>query len=74
MWINVLQPESDSLVCDLIRFIVGVYHPSNAVLNSDIVPRWAVLGTDLSVFIDIRNSLCVSGCVYAQLCCHWYFV
>ena len=37
-------PESQSLRCDLIRFIVGVIHPSNEVLCSDIIPRWAVLG------------------------------
>lgn len=36
--------ESQSLRCDLIRFIVGVIHPSNEVLCSDIIPRWAVLG------------------------------
>ena len=37
-------PESQSLRCDIIRFIVGVIHPSNEVLCSDIIPRWAVLG------------------------------
>lgn len=37
-------PESQSLRCDLIRFIVGVIHPSNEVLCSEIIPRWAVLG------------------------------
>ncbi|XP_057365693.1 integrator complex subunit 3-like [Daphnia carinata] len=37
-------PESQSLRCDLIRFIVGVIHPSNEVLCSDIIPRWAILG------------------------------
>jgi len=36
--------ESQSLRCDLIRFIVGVIHPSNEVLCSEIIPRWAVLG------------------------------
>ncbi|CAB3372931.1 Hypothetical predicted protein [Cloeon dipterum] len=36
--------ESQSLRCDLIRFIVGVIHPTNEVLGSDIIPRWAVIG------------------------------
>nr|CAG4651625.1 EOG090X0205 [Triops cancriformis] len=36
--------ESQSLRCDLIRFIVGVIHPSNELLCSDIIPRWAVIG------------------------------
>jgi len=37
-------PDSNSLVPDLIRFICGYYHPTNHVLCSDIVPRWAVIG------------------------------
>ncbi|KAF2364795.1 Integrator complex subunit 3 [Trinorchestia longiramus] len=41
-------PESQSLRCDLIRFIIGVIHPSNEVLCSDITPRWAVIGWLLS--------------------------
>ena len=36
--------ESQSLRCDLIRFIVGVIHPSDELLSSDIIPRWAVIG------------------------------
>ncbi|RWS03044.1 integrator complex subunit 3-like protein [Dinothrombium tinctorium] len=41
-------PESQSLRCDLIRFICGVIHPSNEVLCSDIIPRWAIIGWILS--------------------------
>ncbi|XP_054715725.1 integrator complex subunit 3-like [Uloborus diversus] len=37
-------PESQTLRCDLIRFICGVIHPSNEVLCSEIIPRWAVIG------------------------------
>lgn len=37
-------PGSETLVCDLIRFICCAHHPSNQILQSDIVPRWAVLG------------------------------
>eukprot|EP00058_Branchiostoma_floridae_P022599 XP_002608089.1 hypothetical protein BRAFLDRAFT_126263 [Branchiostoma floridae] len=37
-------PESQSLRCDLIRYICGVIHPSNEILCSDIVPRWALIG------------------------------
>lgn len=36
--------ESQSLRCDLIRFIVGVIHPTNELLGSNIIPRWAVIG------------------------------
>ena len=37
-------PESQSLRCDLIRYICACIHPSNEVLCSDIIPRWAVIG------------------------------
>ncbi|CAG9790877.1 unnamed protein product [Diatraea saccharalis] len=37
-------PESQSLRSDMIRFIVGVIHPTNELLCSDIIPRWAVIG------------------------------
>ena len=37
-------PESQSLRCDLIRYICCVFHPSNELLCSDIIPRWAVIG------------------------------
>merc|ERR1719342_1065633 len=37
-------PESHTLRCDIIRFIVGVIHPTNELLCSDIIPRWAVIG------------------------------
>ncbi|CAH1257994.1 integrator complex subunit 3-like [Branchiostoma lanceolatum] len=37
-------PDSQSLRCDLIRYICGVIHPSNEILCSDIVPRWALIG------------------------------
>ncbi|KAK2564653.1 Integrator complex subunit 3 [Acropora cervicornis] len=38
------SPESQSLRADLIRYIVGVVHPCNEVLCSDIIPRWAIIG------------------------------
>ncbi|XP_035209460.1 integrator complex subunit 3-like isoform X2 [Stegodyphus dumicola] len=37
-------PESQTLRCDLIRYICGVIHPTNEALCSDIIPRWAVIG------------------------------
>lgn len=36
--------ESQSLRCDLIRYICTVIHPPNQILCSDIIPRWAVIG------------------------------
>ncbi|KAJ2304395.1 hypothetical protein IWW55_002450 [Coemansia sp. RSA 2706] len=37
-------PESESLFSDLIRYIIGVFHPSNVVLASNVVPRYVFLG------------------------------
>ncbi|RKP05937.1 protein-domain-containing protein, partial [Thamnocephalis sphaerospora] len=36
--------ESDALFADVVRYIIGVYHPSNEVLASNIVPRYVVIG------------------------------
>ncbi|KAJ2077707.1 hypothetical protein H4R24_004972, partial [Coemansia sp. RSA 988] len=37
-------PEAESLYSDLVRFVVGVVHPPNAVLASNVVPRYVFLG------------------------------
>ncbi|PIA12800.1 integrator complex subunit 3 [Coemansia reversa NRRL 1564] len=37
-------PESETLYSDLVRFVVGVVHPPNAVLASNVVPRYVFLG------------------------------
>lgn len=37
-------PESHSLRSDLIRFIINVIHPTNDMLCSDLIPRWAIIG------------------------------
>ena len=38
------RPESQTLISDMIRFIVRNYHPSNEMLASEIIPRYAVIG------------------------------
>ena len=37
-------PESQTLRCDLIRFICNCIHPTNKQIESKIMPRWAVIG------------------------------
>ena len=49
--------ESQSLRCDLIRYICGVVHPSNEVLSSDILPRWAIIGWLLTTCTVRRRGL-----------------
>nr|XP_009861046.1 integrator complex subunit 3-like isoform X2 [Ciona intestinalis] len=41
-------PDSQTLRSDLIRYICGCIYPSNEILSSDIIPRWAVIGWLLS--------------------------
>lgn len=37
-------PESQSLRSDVIRYIINAIHPTNELLSSDIIPRWAIIG------------------------------
>lgn len=39
-----ITPESHSLRSDFIRFIINAIHPTNDMLCSDIIPRWAIIG------------------------------
>ncbi|CAK7330593.1 unnamed protein product [Dovyalis caffra] len=36
--------ERETLVIDIVRFICCAHHPSNETIQSDIIPRWAVIG------------------------------
>ena len=62
-------PESQTLRCDLIRFIIGCIHPSNEVLCSDIIPRWAVIGWLLS---SCTSPIATANCKLA-LFYDWLF-
>ena len=53
------NPEQETLIVDLIRFICGVYHPSNQILGSDVVPRFAINGWLLRC-IKVCTSLSLS--------------
>ncbi|CAD5118453.1 DgyrCDS7160 [Dimorphilus gyrociliatus] len=37
-------PESQTLRCDIIRYICTVVHPSSDILAANITPRWVVIG------------------------------
>lgn len=34
----------EALICDIVRFICCCHHPTNKIIQSDIIPRWAVIG------------------------------
>ncbi|XP_008485624.1 integrator complex subunit 3 homolog, partial [Diaphorina citri] len=61
--------ESQALRYDVIRFIVGVIHPTNELLCSDIIPRWAVIGWLLtSCTSPVVLANCKLALFYDWLC------
>ncbi|OQR70590.1 integrator complex subunit 3-like [Tropilaelaps mercedesae] len=61
-------PESQSLRCDLIRYICCFIHPSNEILCSDILPRWAVIGWLLMTCLsNVEASNCKMALFYDWL-------
>ncbi|KAJ4907105.1 embryo defective 2739 [Raphanus sativus] len=39
-----LGPEKETLLVDIVRFICCVVHPTNEIIRSEIMPRWALIG------------------------------
>ncbi|KAI3794873.1 hypothetical protein L1987_37513 [Smallanthus sonchifolius] len=37
-------PEKETVVIDIIRFICCAHHPSNDIIHSNVIQRWAVIG------------------------------
>lgn len=37
-------PERESIICDIVRFICCAHHPTNEILQSNVISRWAVIG------------------------------
>lgn len=37
-------PGSEAVVVDIVRFICCAHHPSNEIIQSDVISRWAVVG------------------------------
>ncbi|KAL2482809.1 embryo defective [Forsythia ovata] len=37
-------PERETLLIDMVRFICCAHHPSNEIIQSDVIQRWAVIG------------------------------
>lgn len=67
------SPESQTLRADLIRYIVGVVHPSNEVLCSDIIPRWAIIGWLLTSCQVSDSKLLCREWVLIKLFLGWEF-
>lgn len=62
--------ESNLLRSDLIRYICTIIHPSNEVLCSNIIPRWAIIGwlltTSIHVIANCRMALFLDWLSYDQ--------
>ncbi|ONK77505.1 uncharacterized protein A4U43_C02F7280 [Asparagus officinalis] len=37
-------PGSETVIIDIVRFICCAHHPSNEIIHSDVISRWAVIG------------------------------
>ena len=60
---------ADAAVSDAVRYIVSVYHPPNAVLTSDVLPRWAALGW----LTQLPRSSAGGAAARAALVLDWLF-
>ena len=60
---------ADGAVADAVRYIVSVYHPPNAVLTSDVLPRWAALGW----LTQLPRSAAGGAAARAALVLDWLF-
>ncbi|KAK9123249.1 hypothetical protein Sjap_012851 [Stephania japonica] len=38
------RPECETNIPDIVRFICCAHHPPNEVIQSDVIPRWAIIG------------------------------
>ncbi|VVA24329.1 PREDICTED: integrator complex subunit 3 [Prunus dulcis] len=38
------EPNRETVIVDIVRFICCAHHPPNEIIQSDVIPRWAVIG------------------------------
>lgn len=61
--------DPSALIADLLRYIVAVYHPSNAVLASSVVQRWATITWLYRLIISEKAAFDALLAVYMD----WFF-
>jgi len=61
--------EAQTLRPDIIRYIVCCIHPTNEMLGSELVPRWALCGG----LLTSSTSLVTSAAVKQALFLEWFF-
>ncbi|KAL7327957.1 hypothetical protein PS15p_206311 [Mucor circinelloides] len=62
-------PESEPFYVDVVRYLVAGWYPSNQILQSDIVPRYVVIG---SMIRSIKSNI-VAANVRTALIFDWLF-
>lgn len=62
-------PESEPFYVDVVRYLVAGWYPSNQILQSDIVPRYVIIG---SMLRSIKNKTIVAN-VKMALIYDWLF-
>ncbi|KAG2296581.1 hypothetical protein Bca52824_043250 [Brassica carinata] len=65
-----LGPEKETVLIDIVRFICCAVHPTNEIIRSEIMPRWAVIGWFLEL---CRQNQYVEGRVKLALFYDWLF-
>lgn len=53
---------AESFYVDVIRYLVAGWYPSNQILQSDIVPRYVVIGSLLRAIKVTKKNLFVQRC------------
>ncbi|KAJ1404733.1 Integrator complex subunit 3 [Sesbania bispinosa] len=38
------DPNKETVIVDIVRFVCCAHHPPNEIIQSDVIPRWAVIG------------------------------
>ncbi|KAI9486803.1 MAG: protein-domain-containing protein [Benjaminiella poitrasii] len=62
-------PESEPFYVDIVRYLVAGWYPSNQILQSDIVPRYVIIG---SLMRSIKSKI-VAANVKTALVFDWLF-
>lgn len=62
-------PEAEPFYVDVVRYLVAGWYPSNQILQSDIVPRYVIIG---SMIRSIKNQTVLAN-VKTALIYDWLF-
>jgi hypothetical protein len=61
--------DPNILIADLIRYVIVVYHPTNAIIASNVVQRWSVIGWLFQLTFNEKAAFDAMLSVYLD----WFF-